>query len=49
MVFGPTDNGPFWMSPEEKEKRRHDIIVQGQLLQENEQRKNSLSFYLQKI
>jgi hypothetical protein len=27
MVFQPTDSGPFWMSPEEQEKRRHDVIV----------------------
>ncbi len=32
MVFGPTDSSPFWMSPEEKEKRRYDVIVEGQFI-----------------
>jgi hypothetical protein len=29
MIFQPTDEGPFWMTPEEREKRRHDVRVQG--------------------
>ena len=30
MAFENTDAGPFWMSHEEREKRRHDIIIEGQ-------------------
>ena len=30
MVFSTSDEGPFWMSSEEREKKRHDKIIQGQ-------------------
>ena len=30
MVFSPSNDGPFWMSHEEQEKKRHDVIVEGQ-------------------
>jgi len=30
MVFSTSDEGPFWMSHEEREKKRHDEIIQGQ-------------------
>jgi hypothetical protein len=30
MVFKATDEGPFWMSPEEREEKRHDREVEGQ-------------------
>ena len=32
MAFGPIDSSPFCMSPEEKEKRSHDVIVEGQFI-----------------
>jgi len=30
LVFKSTDDGPFWMSREEREKTRHDQVIQGQ-------------------
>jgi hypothetical protein len=30
MVFSTLDEGPFWMSHEEREKKRHNEIIQGQ-------------------
>ncbi len=27
MCFQRTDDGPFWMTPEEKEQNREDIII----------------------
>jgi hypothetical protein len=30
LVFSPSDDGPFWMGREEQEKKRHDVIVEGQ-------------------
>ncbi len=29
MVFLPGDDGPFWMSTEEQEKKRKDIVIKG--------------------
>jgi hypothetical protein len=31
LTFQPTETGPFWMNPVERERRRHDIIVEGQV------------------
>jgi hypothetical protein len=31
-VFQPTDSCPIWMSPEEQEKRRYDVILEGQFI-----------------
>jgi len=30
MVFSTSDEGPFWMSHDERKKKRHDEIIQGQ-------------------
>ncbi len=48
MVFGPTDSGPFWMSPEEKEKRRHDGIVEGQFIKRKRTKKELTELLLAK-
>ena len=29
MVFLPSDEGPFWMSQAEREKRRKDVVIEG--------------------
>jgi hypothetical protein len=29
MVFLPSNDGPFWMSAEERENKRKDVIIQG--------------------
>ncbi len=31
LTFQLTETGPFWMNPVERERRRHDIIVEGQV------------------
>ena len=48
MVFGPTDSGPFWMSPEEKEKRRHDVIVEGKFIKRKRTKKELTELLLAK-
>ncbi len=32
MVFHQHDSGPFWMTPQEREKRRHDEVIEGQFI-----------------
>jgi hypothetical protein len=32
MVFHQHDSGPFWMTPQEREKQRHDEVIEGQFL-----------------
>ena len=32
MSFQSTDDGPFWMTPAEREKRRHASILEGQVV-----------------
>ena len=32
MIFEGNDVGPFWMSPEERENRRHDNCVEGRVV-----------------
>ena len=48
MVFQPTDSGPFWMSPEEQEKRRHDVIVEGQFITRKRTKKELTELLLAK-
>ena len=32
MIFTPEDIGPFWMCREEREKRRHDTVIEGRVV-----------------
>jgi hypothetical protein len=38
MCFQSTDNGPFWMMPEEREQTRKDIIITTKKNSESTQR-----------
>ena len=46
MIFQSTDDGPFWMTPAEREKRRHDIILEGQVVKKKLTKKSFQSGYL---
>ncbi len=46
MSFQSTDDGPFWMTPAEREKSRHDIILEGQVVKKKLTKKSFQSGYL---
>jgi hypothetical protein len=46
MVFTQADVGPFWMSDEEREKRRHDVILEGQVVKRKLTKKELMQILL---
>jgi hypothetical protein len=42
MSFQSTDDGPFWITPIEREKQRHDIILEGQVVKKKLTKKEFL-------
>jgi hypothetical protein len=46
MIFQSTDDGPFWMTPAEREQWRNDFILEDQVVKKELRKKSFQSGYL---